>query len=1138
MAEDRQSGPGFGGNSLILLAAAAASAVYMAWQKPPLVSSRPTDPDYRVEANRGEQDIDARLWQDPFAAVNRQLGEQQDKHKADGAHSIGSLQSELAERTLVLGVTLPGAPYPEDGEARRRLRYAVLAALHAANYAPRDEKHIGFFRTPATQQPPHEAAPPAVGVRLCVTITPPSGKGAPLEAAMIATTAAPPAGAADAVPAPLPPTIPFEWFESNDQKTADRHVVVVWLDEEVLATGAVPVASLGRLLHLLDPGGKAKFAVVGPQDSTTLKAMAKEIAQPSAAACRNGPLSPPLLPSPVLPIYNFGATADASIVLRLVGSDKRDLETHFAERLRYYRTSSSDRKLAGALVDELSRRGIDLESGVLRRSDDDARRVKSHRDHIALISEWDTVYGQYLPESMCQAFVEGASAPGNAASGRRPQKPVGDRASSAVCDGPSAFPPWISRFSYLRGLDGRLPNRRPAKETKPSEGEGGNQASGPQANATLETARQFESAEGQSQFDYLRRLAEHIRRRDEELRRSGEGRIAAIGVLGSDVYDKLLILQALRPDFPEALFFTTDLDALLVPQGKSRYTRNLVVASSFDLTLDDALQADIPPFRSTYQTSIFLATRLAVRNEWQDGPAGNSESDTRAALDRWLERPRLFQIGRSAPYALPSGPDDLRPDAGSIPLKEHAACADDFLKCPSVQPAVADLFPTFKSGSQFSIVLLIAAVLTAWLLSSHRLRRYSFWNGDESPAAVPCHARFVRAASLPLAALITAFGLCLGWPSIGRFLTQNGFGEPMSLIEGISLWPTVLLRIAGSALCVWLICYTLRSLDANLSGTADRMRVPRHHLHRESPNFSFRGRPLCDWIAEMMASFSWFSNDSRLARRPPGESGRPKVSISVFLGRYAASGTARVIRAAAGTLAMIVLYQILAGILGEPNTPGRGSAVRTIFFYVTLADVFATLFLIFLVADATMYTRSSMIQLTRVRTLWDDKTVEPFKDELGLGEANLDDWIDMQFLARRSRFITRLIYFPFLALALLILSRSTIFDDFTVPLTLIIVQAISLAVIIGSVFLLRRAAEQARNAACEHLNAKIITAKGIKKGGGELASQLEILLGRVENLRDGAFAPLSSQPFVKALLLPLLSYGATVLVHIYALPGF
>ena len=46
MADDKQSGPGLGGNSIILLVAAAASAVYVGWRNPPLFSTRPTEPDY------------------------------------------------------------------------------------------------------------------------------------------------------------------------------------------------------------------------------------------------------------------------------------------------------------------------------------------------------------------------------------------------------------------------------------------------------------------------------------------------------------------------------------------------------------------------------------------------------------------------------------------------------------------------------------------------------------------------------------------------------------------------------------------------------------------------------------------------------------------------------------------------------------------------------------------------------------------------------------------------------------------------------------------------------------------------------------------------------------------------------------
>lgn len=165
-----------------------------------------------------------------------------------------------------------------------------------------------------------------------------------------------------------------------------------------------------------------------------------------------------------------------------------------------------------------------------------------------------------MPESICEALVNRTPASGK-------------NASRQSCEAASAS--WIMRFSYLRGLDGRLPNRRSTKEAKAPEDESKALTSGEQPSAAVDNSYKLESAEGQSQFDYLRRLAEVIHQRDTELQRTGEGRIAAIGVLGSDVYDKLLILQALRPDFPDALFFTTDLDELLLPQEKKSGTREI-----------------------------------------------------------------------------------------------------------------------------------------------------------------------------------------------------------------------------------------------------------------------------------------------------------------------------------------------------------------------------------------------------------------------------------------------------------------------------------------------------------------------------------------------------------------------------------
>jgi len=90
---------------------------------------------------------------------------------------------------------------------------------------------------------------------------------------------------------------------------------------------------------------------------------------------------------------------------------------------------------------------------------------------------------------------------------------------------------------------------------------------------------------GTSQFDYVQRLADSIEREVTFASQYGESGnndqnpIAAVGILGSDAYDALLILQALRDRFPRAVFFTIDLDSRLVYADEYHWTRNLVIAS-------------------------------------------------------------------------------------------------------------------------------------------------------------------------------------------------------------------------------------------------------------------------------------------------------------------------------------------------------------------------------------------------------------------------------------------------------------------------------------------------------------------------------------------------------------------------------
>ena len=85
-----------------------------------------------------------------------------------------------------------------------------------------------------------------------------------------------------------------------------------------------------------------------------------------------------------------------------------------------------------------------------------------------------------------------------------------------------------------------------------------------------------------------------------------------MGILAGDVYDKLLLLQALKKEFPGIIFFTTDLDARLLQPSDYQWTRNLLIASHFGLRLQKSVQRSIPPFRDGYQTALFLSALLAI----------------------------------------------------------------------------------------------------------------------------------------------------------------------------------------------------------------------------------------------------------------------------------------------------------------------------------------------------------------------------------------------------------------------------------------------------------------------------------------------------------------------------------------------
>jgi hypothetical protein len=65
--------------------------------------------------------------------------------------------------------------------------------------------------------------------------------------------------------------------------------------------------------------------------------------------------------------------------------------------------------------------------------------------------------------------------------------------------------------------------------------------------------------------------------------------------------------------------------------------------------------------------------------------------------------------------------------------------------------------------------------------------------------------------------------ICANWEPIARYLSENGKGEPIAIADGVSVWPTVLLRGLGIILSIYFLLSIVgglcKNLDASINAT-------------------------------------------------------------------------------------------------------------------------------------------------------------------------------------------------------------------------------------------------------------------------------------------------------------------------------
>ena len=663
--------------------------------------------------------------------------------------------------------------------------------------------------------------------------------------------------------------------------------------------------------------------------------------------------------------------------------------------------------------------------------------------------------------------------------------------------------------------------------------------------AMKESARKAFSQGGDG-LHFIRALADFLKSHGNQVS------LQAIGHSAGSIWHAYLI-DALLNRRP-----ANDLDALFW-QGRDRScAQNLVVSTAFGLSLDGTLQGSIPPFRSSVQTSTYLAVLQAIRF----GP-NNLKNDPASKL-RWPRRDvEIYEIGRKGPHLL-----------AFWNHQDHSL--------QGVSPGrVAITGPKrIEQGVHLLVIGLSALVLSACIWFTTRFNR-RIWKGRQ----------FRWIPRISQAVVLTAAGIWLwyGWRSPEAH--ELATAEPRVWLSGISGIPVIIGNTMSVALASTLLFLGIRRLALNMREvknaypfggyrSGDR-RQPHEIRAYRSHGFLRYPSPwdITGWL--VILSHARPPHFRALAKRLGKPFGRHRKAdydsaapllqqqrIVHFLGRspesrlvdsFAREGLAtslsnRLIRILVGLVALLTLYRVLSG-SQLPNTLAppflRGAGERTAFQYSDMAAKIALVVSCCFVIDTQLRLGLSLAKFGRFlrdrgtrksspylhghrMDLPDDllperprlsgwlSPLKPFDDprDIGLWELPL-----VEIAASRFRASAPAVGIPFTLLFILLVTRYSVFEGVSYPAgeMIFFVTAMSLPLITGAF------AQFQMRAIFVAASARLRRAKAIHTGKIEAFCGNEI--DSLAKLRaDTIYLP-TENPLLRAILLPLGGIGILELAN-------
>jgi len=1063
--------------------------------------------------------VESRLWQDPFEAFDSATNSAAAPAEPPKAASSG-LAFSLSAQSLGLGfnsefrlsttpspATLPDHTFWDDLNHRVAIaetNIAVLGVMLEGGSYPEDKEVRLRLRY-------------AVEVALLT-----AGLG-PEDRTHIATNAVwlPHAGPGDFG---RYSKFAYEWFATR-KEAQNLQTCVLWLNEDDFADD--PAWHLGSLLTkcpaLSQAGGPLSFYLVGPRTSDTLRAFAQSLHDTNHSAnllavTRQGHfhIVSPEATASINETNNYGDND---------GTNAAQTFSHYLGTNVFNNWITTDQQLASLIAEEITNRMT-------------VRELARTNNVVVLLSEQDTYYGSKLALEWSDALYN-----------------------ARVIQGQDLGHVW--QFAYLRGLDGSKPATG-NEETSPD------LAASPEAALQSALAKQQtgEKADGDAQLDYVMRLGEYLKEKDEQLKNQAGGRIVAVGLTGSDAYDKLILLQELRPLLPGTVFFTSDLDAPLWTARELPYTRNLLVGSAFspapDFELVQDTRSEFEPFRDVYQKAVFMACFAVVSGELNGG-----------GTNRLPAVPDLFggvyEIGRHLPVrlALPGDPaadgklNDKNFQVGGV----LAAGISEFLACLAGGVMGVFLIAVFANGFQRPVTS---------GATPHPGGPIQDAEDQERARQIPGLWLFIGFVIGVIALLVYGTARCIA--------SQSG-EEPWNFADGLSIWASEFIRalvVLGGVTFFVLVGYQRQKYRQTLwekyfkDGTPQpgqkknwldvwkQFRQERWKPERPpdltSAIVKQDAQDLCAQAGKKDAKteeflpqaarqleqerkagliFDWMPP---FVENPDDKAGTACVHTLALFRCYFRLGL--FLKRLGRMMVYLAFYVLVAGsiLVARHDIPTtfniRGHYSHLFDLIASVASATTALLVLFYVLDGALLTKRLLDAISRYPTRWPERPLRQRAVQFAVQPKHLDGLLDVDFAALQTDELRPFMLWPIFLVLALALSRSTWLDNWSWPMGLKLVFVATFVAAAVGWWIVRRSAREVRQYALKQLDAykqeignseaeipgisktEALSDENVKPPKEVYLSHLEAVRKAIQEEQRGAYAKWFQDPTFLAVFIP------------------